>query len=186
MIVCATSCLIRLAEGSARLSPLSSHDGPEKPQDSFALPPALIEALLPISSTVAHAKGKVIFRQADPCRGAFIVRSGRIRIAILGASDDEVYSRVLHPGCILGLPATLCGEAYSTTAIALEPCELAWIDLCHFQEFIRNRPDLSIAIVQAMSHELRDMNVRRANLKACRSCGCPLAETCSHHLHSIE
>lgn len=168
------------------MSPLTSQDGPEKPQPSFALPPALIEALLPVSSLVVYTAGKEIFRQSDPCRGAFIVRSGRARLAILGATDNEVYSRVLQPGCILGLPATLCGGAYSTTAVALEPCELAWIELSHFQDFIRTRPDLSIAIVQAMSRELTDMNLRRVNRKACRSCGCPLAETCSHHLHSIK
>jgi hypothetical protein len=26
------------------------------------------------------------------------------------------------------------------------------------------------------------MNARRANFSACKACGCPLADTCAHHL----
>jgi CRP-like cAMP-binding protein len=98
----------------------------------------------------------------------------------------EVYSRILDRHSILGLPATLCGESYNTTAVALESCELAHIEPRHLQEFIRARPDLSIAIVQAMSRELAEMNVRRANPNSCKSCGCPLADTCSHHLYDLK
>jgi CRP-like cAMP-binding protein len=167
-------------------SVVSSQDGSEKPQNPFALPPELIEALLPNSSAVAVAQGITIFRQADACRGAFILQSGRCRLSIQAANGVEVYSRILTPGCILGLPATLCGEVYNTSAVAIDSCELACIDVQSFQEFVRTSPDLSIAIVQAMSRELADMNVRRANLHACKSCGCPLAETCSHHLYDLK
>ena len=102
-----------------------------------------------------------------------------------GANGVEVYSRILDPGCILGLPGTLCGESYNMSAVTTEPSEMAWIAPEQFQAFIRSRPELSISIVEIMSRELTEMNSHRgANFRGCRDCGCPLAETCSHHLYN--
>lgn len=123
----------------------------------------------------------MLYAQGDRCRGAFIVRTGRCQLTIRAADGVVVYQRILGIGCVLGLPATLCDHEYSTTAVALEDSELAWIDTARFQEFVRSRPDLSITIVAIMSREVMDMNLRRAKLGSCRACGCSLAEACSHH-----
>lgn len=155
---------------------------PHQNSCSFELPPQLVEALLPLAQQVSSAKGEEIFRQGSPCRGAFILRQGSSRLSILADSGAEVFSRTLGSGCILGLAATLCGHPYENTAIAMEDSDLAWIDAPTLQEFVRARPDLSIAIVQVMSRELADMHARRANFASCKACGCALADTCSHHL----
>lgn len=149
----------------------------------FELPPQLVEALLPLSVPVASVKGQRIFEQGAPCRGAFLVRTGRSRLSIHAENGAEVFVRTVGPGCILGLPATLCSQPYSTSAVALEDSNLAWVDPPKFQEFVRTRPDLSIAVVQVMSRELAEMNARRANFASCKACGCPLADTCAHHLN---
>lgn len=152
------------------------------PISSFELPPELVEALVPLSTVVPVSRRQPIFRQGNPCRGAFLIRSGQCRVSILADNGIEVFVRTLGPGCILGLAGTLCSQPYNATAVALEDSTLALIDIPKFQEFIRARPDLSIAVVQVMSRELAAVNSRSANFAACKECGCTLADTCAQHL----
>jgi CRP-like cAMP-binding protein len=161
---------------------VSSQAIPKVPGCSFELPSQLVEALLPITETVTSAKGAHIFQQGERCRGAYLVRVGLSQLTIHAENGREVLVRTAGPGCILGLPATLCGEPHSSTAVALEDSSLGFVDTAKFQDFIRSRPDLCIAIVQVMSRELAEMNARRANFSDCKACGCPLADTCAHHL----
>src|SRR5215831_7474422 len=90
------------------------------------LSPELSKALRAASKSVKKEKGSILFRAGARASGAFLVRSGRVQLQLEGAAG--LYpTRVLGPGSILGLPATVSGEPYSLTARAEQDCQLDFI-----------------------------------------------------------
>lgn len=148
----------------------------------FQLSPQLLQALSPLGAPQQVAKDEQVFSQGEPCRGLFLVRSGFLRIAMQSPSGSEVFARVLGPGCVAGLPASLCSQPYGFAARALEASELLFIEQSMVVQFLRLRPDLCMEIVGIMSQELAEMNERRSNFKGCRDCGCAFVDACEHHM----
>lgn len=151
---------------------------------SFQLSPQLLEALSHLGTPESAEKGGEVFRQGEACRGIFVVKSGYVRISIVSQAGEVVFARILGPGCILGLPATLCMQPYSFTASAVEPATFDFLESSDVLQFLRLRPDLCMEIVGLMSRELAEMNQRRTGLQSCRECGCAFAEACAHHMET--
>lgn len=77
--------------------------------------PTLIE-LYERSEIRRFPEGHVVFRQEDPARVLYVVRSGRIRVSELTIEGDEVLLRFLEPGQMLGGMAALEGMTYPANA----------------------------------------------------------------------
>lgn len=156
--------------------------GDTQPCSPFQLSPELQKALEPISQAVGALRDDVIVRQGAECRGLYIVRKGLARISILADDGREIFKRLLGPGCVIGLPATLCSTPYSLSAQCQSDCSFRFIDAPRFREFIRTQPLLGMEIVRLMGQELSEMNERRTNFDQCRACGCSLADICEHEM----
>src|SRR5579863_3181516 len=79
-----------------------------------------------IATPVLKDEGTVLFQMGQPCRGAFLIRSGQVQLSMDTASS--LYpARTLGAGFIVGLPATFSGEPYSLTAETKSRCRLEFI-----------------------------------------------------------
>lgn len=154
--------------------------GNPQPCSSFQLSPELLEALHPLSEPVGFLRHDIIVRQGTDCRGVYIIQNGLARISILANDGRDIFKRLLGPGCVIGLPATLCSTPYNFSAHCEADCSFHFVPAPAFNEFIRTHPMLGLEVVRLMGQELSEMNQHRNNFQNCRACGCPLADTCEH------
>ena len=108
-------------------------------------------------------KGTALFRCGEAAKGAFLIRSGQIRLTL--AEAPLVYpSRVLGPGSIVGLPASFSGEPYSLTATATKDCRIDFIPRARLLNLFRHDAQLGYQIVRILSEEISDMRHVKSEL----------------------
>lgn len=108
-----------------------------------------------IAASVSMPVGTVLFRCGDPASGVFLVRKGRICMAL--DTPDGIFSpRTVGPGEILGLPAALTGH-YSLSARVEEDAELGYIAAPRVNELLELSPRLCLLATRVMSDEIARM-----------------------------
>ena len=108
-------------------------------------------------------KGTTLFRTGEPAKGAFLIRSGQVRLS-LGDAPFVYPSRVLGPGNIVGLPASFSGEPYSLTAEAAKDCRVDFILRARLLNLFRRNPEVGCQIVRILSEEISDMRHVKAEM----------------------
>ncbi len=120
------------------------------------LSPELNKALRAASKPIQKKEGDLLFCAGAQARGAFVVKSGKVRLQLEGAGG--LYpTRVLGPGTIVGLPATVSGEPYSLTAEAAEDCELDFISRKDLLALLQQNTTAALQILQILSEEIYQM-----------------------------
>jgi CRP-like cAMP-binding protein len=117
----------------------------------------------PMSIPTRKPKGTTLFRAGEPAKGAFVIRSGQIRLS-LGEAPSVYPSRVLGPGTVIGLPASFSGEPYSLTAKTEKDCCVDFIPRARLLSLFRENPEISYEIVRILSEEISDMRQVRNEL----------------------
>jgi CRP-like cAMP-binding protein len=126
----------------------------------------LAERLRPLGETTKLPKGSFIFGQGDPAKGVFVVSDGRACISLSGQNGVPVWSKIVGPGTILGLPSTVSGQPYTLTAVALEKVDAAFVSRQTLCELMARDPELSNQVVRVLSEELGDLRRRISLLNA--------------------
>lgn len=163
-------------------TPLTVQFGNSQHCNSFQLSPELLNAVQALSEPVVSLRNEIIVRQGAECRGIYIIQNGLARVSIVTPDGREIFKRLLGPGCVIGLPATLCSTPYSFSASCEADCSLRFVAASAFLDFIRTQPMLGMEVVRLMGQELSEMNQHRTSFQNCRACGCSLADICEHEL----
>ncbi|HRQ41522.1 MAG TPA: Crp/Fnr family transcriptional regulator [Chloroflexota bacterium] len=102
------------------------------------------------------AQGDIIFRQGDPGRVLYLVKSGQVRIFINGLDGTETSVILLgRPGNIFGELAIIDGLPRSATAVAMEATILLTISREAFRDHMRQNPQLALNFMQELSSKVR-------------------------------
>jgi CRP-like cAMP-binding protein len=129
--------------------------------------PNLRKELRAIATPVHKPKGTTLFRAGRPGRGAFLIRSGQVRLT-LGGGTGLYPSRILGSGAMIGLPATFSGEPYSLTAEVARDCRLDFVPRRMLLNLLRRNPQAGFQIVRMLSEEIFQMR-KAAKLNVTRS-----------------
>jgi len=112
------------------------------------------EELLRLATSVSsEAKGTVLFRRGDAARGLFLIRSGRVSVALDGGLL-ALAPRILDAGSVVGLPATVAGSPYSLTAEVIDDAELAFVPRPAFLDCLQTNPQLCFEVMDLLSAEI--------------------------------
>ncbi|MBZ5655606.1 MAG: cyclic nucleotide-binding domain-containing protein [Acidobacteriia bacterium] len=105
------------------------------------------------ATIVFKPKGTILFRRGEDVSGLFLIRSGRVSLAL--DCETRVYpARILGPGAIVGLPATVSGNPYSLTAKVVEDSELAFVPRDKVLPCLRDNPALCFQVMDMLSGEI--------------------------------
>jgi CRP-like cAMP-binding protein len=121
------------------------------------IPSAELRAALErLATIVFKPKGTILFRRGDDVSGVFLIRSGRVSLG-LDCETSVFPDRILGPGAIAGLPATVSGSPYSLCARTLEDSELAFVARKAVMECLYNNPILCFQVMDMLSGEISDI-----------------------------
>lgn len=96
---------------------------------------------------------EILFREGDSARDMFVLISGQIAITSHGQQIETV-----QPGDGLGIVSLLDGKTRSTTATAVEDCEVAALDERIFRFVVENTPGFVWFVLGEMAQRLRATN----------------------------
>lgn len=115
--------------------------------------PAMQEQLLRFATSISKAKGSILFRHGDAGIGLYLIRCGKVSLALDGVSH-AFPPRVLGAGSVVGLPATVAGSPYSLTAKVVEEAELAFVPREAVVDCLRQNPQLCFEVMDMLSGEI--------------------------------
>ena len=105
-----------------------------------------------------YDRGTVIFHQGDPGAALFIIESGEVKICSPSPDGKETIFALLGPGDFFGEMALLDAEPRSADAVAQEPCRLLLLHRTDFLHFLKERPQVAVALLAVLSRRLRRTN----------------------------
>jgi CRP/FNR family cyclic AMP-dependent transcriptional regulator len=110
------------------------------------------------TTTRKLAAGETLFTMGDPAGAAFVVMSGRMKIARMGDDEGrELLLDIVGPGAVLGELAMFGDAARSASIIALAPSELVAIDRRDFLAVVRTNPELAITLLGNLADKIRTL-----------------------------
>ena len=99
-----------------------------------------------------HARPEeFFFREGDPGDTLFLLAAGRVQILKRIMEGHDELLPIVFPGDIFGEMTFLDGTPRSSSAMALDPCELYTISRSSFDRLMRDRPEMAHKIFQQMS-----------------------------------
>jgi len=147
--------------------------------DAFfcAMPNEVIRRFDAIKAQTVLAKGTVLFEEGQNSRGAFLLCNGRARLSICSENGKRMMLRVASAGEMVGLGATLSGDAYEFTAELLDASQVVFVKRKEFLEFLRENPAVCMDVVRRLSMDLHSAyeRVRAVGLGRARGARAPRA-----------
>lgn len=118
------------------------------------LGPAPLAALNAIRRTTLYPKGALLFVEGQPCRGLFVLCSGKAKLAASSQSGRSVIIRIAGAGEVLGLGAAVSNQSYEVSAEMLEPAEVNFLSREDFLRFLQEFSEVSVRVAQHLGMEL--------------------------------
>jgi len=131
------------------------------------LPEDTIEQIAQVGIRKSFKKESIILMEEDESGSLFIIAKGKVKVTRTSSDGREVILNILSDSDIFGEMSLIDGLTRSATVIALEPSELFIIQRNQFLEFLKEHPEISIAVMQELSKRLRsaDMQIKSLSLK---------------------
>jgi CRP/FNR family cyclic AMP-dependent transcriptional regulator len=120
------------------------------------------------------AAQQMIFWIGDAAGPLFVVEQGQVAITAPDGRGDHVLLEAIGPGGVFGEISFLDGGPRSATARAVTDVTLLELPREAFHAFLRQRPDVSIAILQIMGARQR---VSTATIRGLKNPNAVIAET---------
>jgi len=103
----------------------------------------------------SYVKGAYLFREGEPARGFFIVRSGAVCIHRAAADGTENVIHVFRRGSSFAEGTIGAHGGYPASARAVEESELFFIPSSDFLELLRSDAAIALRIIGSLSQHLR-------------------------------
>lgn len=131
------------------------------------LPLETIEQISQVGIKKSFNKDTIILMEDDESGALFVIVSGKVKVTRTSNDGREVILNILSESDIFGEMALLDGLTRSATVTAIEDSELFIIQRNQFLEFLKEHPEISIALMQELSKRLRtaDMQIKSLSLK---------------------
>jgi CRP-like cAMP-binding protein len=140
---------------------------------SFAalINPQQWSAMQLMGRTVAFLRGSVLMFEGDPSDRVMILLEGRVKVTRAGPHGQEFVLSIRGPGEIVGeLPSSGEGAQLGSVS-ALEPVRALVLDSRQFHHYVARTPEAASALLEVLSHRLRDAVLKRAEFSSSDTIG---------------
>lgn len=102
-----------------------------------------------------YSPGETLFSEGEPCKGLYIVVSGRIRIFKTSLNGRERVLTVEGPGASVAELPVFDGGTYPASGSAIEKTEVLFISRADLRAICLENPEVSLKILQVVGQRLR-------------------------------
>lgn len=121
-----------------------------------ALDAEAMASLVPEVRTITLSRNEMVFAEGDQAAELYVVRSGRIAIAIRSPDGRESVVALMEEGDVFGEMPLFDRQGRSADARALERSEVIGVPYAPLRELLEKRPDLLWSVVEMLTNRLRD------------------------------
>lgn len=136
------------------MQPSCNHCAFRSERPFCAMSPEATRAFDAIKEQTVLGKGALLFTEGDAPRGVYLLCEGRAKLSICSESGKKMMLRVAGPGEVLGLGATLSGDAYELTAELLDTAQVVFVPRKELLAFLRENPGICMEVVRRLSDDL--------------------------------
>ena len=106
-----------------------------------------------LAFTNVYPEGAVLFAEAQPVRGVFLVCRGSVKLSISAGDGKTLITHIAQQGEALGLSSAFTGNPYKSTAETLEPTQVNFLRRDDFMKFVREYEDACIKAARQLGQE---------------------------------
>jgi CRP/FNR family cyclic AMP-dependent transcriptional regulator len=125
-----------------------------------------LQAFERIKYATAYPKGAILFLEGQAPRGIFVLCKGQVKLSFGARDGKTLILKIVEPGEVLGLSATLSGKPYELTAETMEPCQVSFVKRDDFLRFLKENSDACFKVAEQLSlkynnacHEVRSLGL---------------------------
>ena len=107
--------------------------------------------------TRTYGAGHLLFTTGEPCRGLYIVESGRVRIFRTSPAGREQVLHTEGPGRPIAELPLLDGGPYPASAMTEVESRLVFVPRPEFEALYRANPDVAEAVIRELGKRLRHL-----------------------------
>jgi CRP/FNR family transcriptional regulator len=126
------------------------------------LSPGDLKQIAAVAQEESFSDGTVIIREGEIGDMMFIIVSGEVRV-ISVKDNRELELATRKAGDIVGEMAMISREPRSATIVAIGNVRALCMDQKSFEALLRDRPDVSLAVIQVLSRRLQEVTRRLHN-----------------------
>ena len=102
-----------------------------------------------------YGQGEILFTEGEPCKGLYIVVSGRVRIYKTSMSGREQVLAVEGPGASVAELPVFDGGSYPASGSAIEKTEVLFVSRADLRAICLEKPQVSLKLLQVVGGRLR-------------------------------
>ena len=115
------------------------------------LSPAALQSFEAIKYATAYPRGAVLFVEGQNPRGIFVLCKGRVKLSLCSSTGKTLIMKLVEPGEVLGLSATISGKPYEVMAETAEPCQVNFVRREDFLRFLRHHSEAGLRVAEQLS-----------------------------------
>jgi len=101
-----------------------------------------------------HA-GELLIRAGEPCRGLYILASGRLRVYRVNEEGKEQVLHVETAGRPVAELPLFDGGTYPASVVAIDDSKLAFLSRADFEHLYSTHPEIAHAVIRSLGRRLR-------------------------------
>ena len=116
---------------------------------------ASVRSFAELTREQKFAKGSIIVSEGDPGDALYVVRSGEVKVVLIGEDGREVILNVLGVGEHFGELSLIDGRPRSAHVVATHPSGLLVLRRSDFRRQVDQSPAVAWGLMTELSHRLR-------------------------------
>lgn len=115
-----------------------------------------LAALSGLLQSRSFSRNRVILFGHDQCEAFYVVRSGHVKVMLIGEDGREVVLSLLGPGDFFGEMALMDDEPYESSVIATEDSDLLVLERDAFRRCLIEMSGVAFGLLRALCTRLRE------------------------------
>lgn len=100
--------------------------------------------------------GDVVFYDGEKPNGLYVVCAGKAKVFRTSRNGQQMITRMLGPGQLMGYRSLLAGESYSGSSEAMQDSVVSFIDQAAFDRFLQTNPKAAISMLKKLAQDVRE------------------------------
>jgi CRP-like cAMP-binding protein len=102
-------------------------------------------------------EGELLFRAGQPCEAIFLVKTGLIKLYVIGPQNRQKVIEFIQPGDSFAEAAMFSGQGYPVNAVAMTRSRLVAVDAFALSRFLHDHAAASWKMMAQMSRRLHEL-----------------------------